>query len=152
MGFTVWFFTESSDGQMRRLPAARLFRFCRGKEGIPGHRDGALHTAEVAIELLDRRVARVLRVGWPRYATTPSGHIDEAHKEEAMRLAVRMMGGLMDTDVVVDLDPHLARRDMGRTHQWRPSEAQLQQVANALNRAAIRPPVVAVARGELVVL
>lgn len=152
MGFTVWFFSESSDGQMRRLPTAQFQRFYEGRATLPDRRDDALRCAQVAVEVCGRRVARVLRVVWPRYATTPSGLIDAQHKEDAMRLAVRVLGGILDTEDVVDIDPHLARRERGRTHEWRPSELQLQQVANALNRAAIHPPVVAVAKGELVAL
>ena len=111
-----------------------------------------LQTAQIAVELQDRSLARVLRVFWPRYLTTASGHIDEAHKQESMHLVARMMGDLFDRENLVSLDPHLARQDMRRSHQWRPSEEQVQQVADALNRVAIRPPVVAVSRGELVAL
>lgn len=112
----------------------------------------ALQTTQVLVELQDRSLVRVLRVFWPRYVTTASGHIDEAHKRESMHLVARMMSGILDTENLVRLDPHLARQDMQRSHQWRPSEEQVQQVADALNRAAIRPPVVAISRGELVPL
>ena len=149
MGLSLWFFQETADGPMKRLPGAQFHRFYDGKLGIADRRGNTLQIAQVLVELQDRSLARVHRVFWPRYVTTASGHIDEPHKQEAMHLVARMMGGVLDSENLVSLDPHLARQDMQCSHQWRPSEAQLQQVADALNRVAIQPPVVAVAHGDL---
>ena len=152
MGVSLWFFQETAAGQMKRLPSTKFHQFYEGRASISDHTDGALQTAQVVVDLQDRCLAQVLRVFWPKYAMTAGGYIDETHKRASMILVGRIMGGILDTDDVVSLDPHLARQDMQRSHQWRPSEEQLQQVADVLNRAAIRAPVVAVARGELVPL
>lgn len=152
MGIALWFFLETADGQMKRVSNAKIQRFYDGKASISDRREDTIHTAQVVVELQDRCLARILRVFWPRYTTTASGFIDEVHRQEAMILAMRMIALDTGPENVVNLDPHLARQDMQRSHQWRPSEAQLQQVADALNRVAIRPPVVAVSRGELVPL
>ena len=152
MGVSLWFFQETAAGQMKRLPSTQFHRFYDGKASIADRRGDTLQTAQVLVELRDRSLARVHRVFWPRYVTTASGHIDETHKRESMHLVARMMSGILDTENLVSLDPHLARQDMQRSHQWRPSDAQLQQVADALNRAALRAPVVAISRGELVPL
>jgi len=151
MGVSAWYLIETPGREMKRLPAAKLHRFYDGKQAIPLDGRDDLRMVQVALTVSHRRAVQVHRVFWTRYEVTAEGLHDPRHRASAMHLAMRVIDLplLLDEDNVVNLDPHIAQQEMDRHHRWRPSEAQLQQVAAYLNKAAIQPPIVVIARGDL---
>ena len=152
MSTTVWYFIETSTGGMKRFPVAGMRRFLDGEETVDRGISGLVRVVEVILTVERRQVVSVQRVICPQYRITPDGLLDGEHWEDAGALAMRVIDidALSLPENVVGFDKHLARRDTEQHHRWVPSEAQLQQVANAINQAAVVPPVVAVAGSEIV--
>jgi hypothetical protein len=152
MSATVWYFVETASGGMKRLPAARMFRFVRRKQALDEGGPAGVRVIEVILTVDRRTAVAVHRVICPRYETGADGFHDRAHREEAVELAMRVVdvGAWLRPENVVGLDRHIAMRDTEQRHRWVPSGDQLQEVANLLNGAAVAPPVVAVVGSELV--
>lgn len=153
MGVTLWHFAETPDGSMQRISAARFERFWDGRDRLPPSSPGVLRTVQVALLVEGRRIQRLVHANHTRYRVTGDGALDPAHREHAI-------GGIAEwlefpgldagpPTNVVDLGPKIAKREYDATHGWDPAPAQLDEVAAALNAAAVRPPVAVVVAGEI---
>lgn len=153
MGVTLWHFAETPDGSIRRISAARFERFWDGRDTLAPSSPGVLRTVQVALVVEGRRVQRFLQANHTRYRVSDDGALDPAHREHAIGgigewLSFPGLEPEPETNVV-DLGPRLAKRDYDTSHAWKPASAQIDEVAAALNAAAVRPPVVVVSNGEL---
>lgn len=143
MGITVWFFLEHADGGLRRVPSTWYRAFFDGSVATAASHEGAVRIVQVIAQVAGRRIEQVLRVSPVLHHVTGAGFVDAGHRERGMRLAVASID-FLSTDTVAHIEPHLARRERATTHAWQPTPEQLQQLANALNQAAARPPVVVI--------
>lgn len=143
MGTTLWFFLERPDGALHRIPVTRYRAFFDGSAPLPASRAGVVCVVEVMVHTTGRRLDQVLRVCPVLHRVTENGFVDAGHQERCARLAVETLD-LTSTENVVNLGPHLARSELTAAHSWKPTQEQLQQLGNTLNRAASRPPVVVV--------
>jgi hypothetical protein len=153
VGVTLWHFAERHDGSMRRIPAARFERFWDGRDSLVPSSPGVLRTVQVVLVVERRRVQRLLHANHVRYRVSEDGTLELAHREHAIS-GIGEWLEFPELEVepvtnVVDLGPRLAKRDYDASHAWPPTPTQLDEVAAAINAAAVRPPVVVVVGGAL---
>jgi len=145
---TTWYFVADEEGQLARVPLARMDRFFDGTEVLP-HVNTAVRAVEVTLTARGRKVVRVHRVLWLRLPVDARGHCDQEARQRYAALAMHSTS-LVDHDAsIVPLGPAIAGRDIQTKHAWRPTGEQRAVVASDLNSTAERPPVVIESGGSL---
>lgn len=148
MGVVAWYFVEDPDGRMVRTPRARVDRFIDGTERLPSASGTHVRAAEVFVEVAGRAVKRVHRVIWPKWALTADGLCDQAAREASMELTMQSLHWA-EPGEPAEVAAAEAQREYVAEYTWQPEGAQLDAVARSLNGAAVRAPVVVVAREGL---
>jgi hypothetical protein len=139
LAFRYYLFPESVP---QRLSKKLLEGLIRGRERMPQFAGTKQRTAEIILELEDRRPIRIVR------ATGSYFHFDH---DGALHFLADAAVNLLDThralenaknappSKVVDLAPLLNRRKVEREHRWELSTEQLDLIVKDIWRPALGP-------------
>jgi len=148
LGATTWWFVSDPAGTIRRQPAKHMRAFVDGEALAPHPQLDELLAVKVLLTVECRRIAVCHDVCPIRYRLTDAGYVDADHQWNAVVLGVQLMD-LPEYPDAIHLGPEVARREIQRRHRWRPTSEQARVVANTLNAAAVRAPVVVVTHAGL---
>jgi hypothetical protein len=148
---TTWYFVENAEGRMQRTPVTEMDRFFDGVGVLP-HASGAVRACEVTLSVRGRRIQSVHRVLWLRFAADGDGRCDQGTRAAYAQLAVEHTSLIDEEADVVRLGPAIAGERLRQEHAWQPEGAHLAEVGHALNTDALRPPVVAIVHGDLMLV
>ncbi len=144
-------FAVESDGKIRRIPNARLWRLYEGAtnpkakptaECIPEYAGSALRIADVAFERSDRGI-EILSLSFHRIHFDATGRLDRERHHDYGRLVIE---GMWETtpaqasDTVIDAEPRLRERRLRTDYRWTPSPAEREAVLEAFYRHILPKP------------
>jgi hypothetical protein len=134
MGIGVRSFLVDDAGQVSRIPWSRMTRLFRGLPTQEFHelRGSPVRCAVVFLEYENRRPARILRTEFSVLYIDDNGSLDS----EAQSQQLRLIGQCLDDTLavggergnVVDIRPHLARKQYRERFEWTPTEDVLEAI------------------------
>ena len=104
--------------------------------------EGFVRYAQVVVSLENRRAIEVLRIGFFQHRARKNGTLKGSHFDEVLRtIPAAAFGGLhlsAEPSGVIMAEHRFEKRRLEYLSQWKPTEAELHQLAVLVNRRAGR--------------
>lgn len=125
MGLFIWHYLRTTEGSFRKLSQREFDAIWEGDLPVPADDAGNVRTAYVVGEMEDRKVARIMRIDFPKYPTL-RGRLD---KEAALHRAVRTLD-----------EPYNPTRVKftQRMNNWTPTPEEARALIELINKRAKR--------------
>ena len=142
MGISVWFFLRKRPGELCPLAQRSVDAFIAKGGRLSVDAEGFVRYAQVIVSLENRRAVEVLRVGFFQHRAHKNGTLERSHFDEILRaIPEAVFGGLQlsaPPPGVIMAEHRFAKRRLEYLSQWKPTDAELQQLSELVNRRAGR--------------
>lgn len=103
---------------------------------LPANADGYVRCAEIIVNLQNRHVVEVLRVGFIQFRATKDGGPDREHVREVMTAAIHTLQLSNSRSGVVEAGHRFAKRRLDHLTSWTPTQAEMSKLREVVNRKA----------------
>jgi hypothetical protein len=142
MGISVWFFLRKRPGEFGPLAQRAIDAFISEGGRLPTDPEGFVRYAQVIVSLENRRAVEVVRLGFFQHRALGDGTLDRDHFDRILRTIPEAAFGEFQLTApppgVVAAQHRFAKRRLEYLSQWKPTEAELEQLAELVNRRAKR--------------
>lgn len=140
MGLTIWYFLRSRPGRLRSITRKSIDAFFHKEGTLPVDDDGLVRSAQVIVQLLERRAVEVIQVDFFQSRALEDGTIDGKHLWEVMATGgMAAFGGIANPDNtpgVVQAEHRFAQRRLDHLQRWEPEESDLHVLRELVNTKA----------------
>jgi hypothetical protein len=142
MGVSVWTFLRSKTGEIFPVAQRAVDDFLANTGRLAADEEGFVRCAQVIVNLENRHVIEVLRVGFFQYRALDDGRIDPEHSREVMATVHEAAFGWLQLTKpppgVVDAECKFAKRRLQHMSTWKPTQGELSKLRSLVNRKAGR--------------
>ena len=142
MGVSVWTFLRSETGEIFPVAQRAVDDFLANTGRLAADEEGFVRCAQVIVNLENRHVVEILRVGFFQYRALRNGRLNRRHFREIIAALPEAAFGWLQLSKpppgVVSAEHRFAKRRLDQLNTWKPTQDDLSKLRGLVNRKAGR--------------